>query len=136
MRLTGVAVVAIWVLVLENPLFQPSTPWQDPSPHTTQFLTVDTDVRLEVLDWGGAGMPVVLLAGGGNTAHVFDEFAPKLTSDYHVYGITRRGFGASSSSAADGNRLGDDVLAVIDALKLNKPVLVGHSIAGAELSSV
>jgi pimeloyl-ACP methyl ester carboxylesterase len=81
---------------------------------------------------------VILLAGGGNTAHVFDEFAPRLTANYHIYGITRRGFGASSSAASEqeGDRLGDDVLAVLDALKLNRPVLVGHSIAGAELSSV
>jgi pimeloyl-ACP methyl ester carboxylesterase len=92
---------------------------------------------LEVLDWGGSGRPVVLLAGGGNTAHVFDAFAPKLTAN-HVYGITRRGFGASCVSASENgvDRLRDDVLAVIDALKLNGPVLVGHSIAGAELSSV
>ena len=34
------------------------------------------------------------------------------------------------------DRLRDDVLAVIDALNLNRLVLVGHSIAGAELSSV
>jgi pimeloyl-ACP methyl ester carboxylesterase len=35
------------------------------------------------------------------------------------------------------DRLGDDVLAVIDALHLQqRPVLVGHSIAGEELSSV
>lgn len=32
--------------------------------------------------------------------------------------------------------LGDDVLAVFDALKLTRPVLAGHSIAGEELSSV
>jgi pimeloyl-ACP methyl ester carboxylesterase len=77
----------------------------------------------------------------GNTAHVFDDFAPKLTRDYHVYGITRRGFGASSAPVPDAanysaDRLGDDVLAVLDALKLERPVLVGHSIAGEELSSV
>jgi pimeloyl-ACP methyl ester carboxylesterase len=34
------------------------------------------------------------------------------------------------------DRLGDDVLAVIDALKIDRPVLVGHSIAGEELSSI
>ena len=34
------------------------------------------------------------------------------------------------------DRLGDDVLAVIDSRKLNQPVLVGHSIGGEELSSV
>jgi pimeloyl-ACP methyl ester carboxylesterase len=33
-------------------------------------------------------------------------------------------------------RLGDDVVAVIDALKIDRPVLVGHSIADGELSSV
>ena len=118
------------------------TAWQiDPSPHTAQFITVDQDVKLEVLDWGGSGRPVVLLTGLGNNAHVFDKFAPKLTSTYHVYGITRRGFGASSSPAPSSvnysaDRLGDDVLAVIDSLKLNRPVLVGHSIAGEELSSI
>src|SRR6266550_7431661 len=71
-------------------------------------------------------------------AHVFDEFAPKLTANYRVYGITRRGFGASSYAPLKhgADRLGQDVLAVIRALKLKKPVLVGHSIAGVELSSV
>src|SRR5262245_6774246 len=84
------------LIALLAPLYsqQPAS-WHDPSPHTVQFVTVDKDVRLEVLDWGGTGRPVVLLAGGGNTAHVFDEFAPKLRADYHIYGITRRGFGAS-----------------------------------------
>ena len=107
----------------------------DTSSHHVQFVTVDKDVKLEVLDWGGSGPPLVFLAGGGDTAHVFDTFAPKFTISHHVYGITRRGFGKSSAPppteenyAAD--RLGDDVLAVIDALKLNRPVLAGHSIAG------
>jgi len=117
---------------------QQPAPWHDPSPHTIQFVTVDNNVKLEVLDWGGAGRPLVLLAGLGNTAHVFDNFAPKLTPEYHVYGITRRGFGASSSpdSGYLADRLGDDVIAILDALKLNRPILVGHSIAGEELSSV
>jgi non-heme chloroperoxidase len=108
----------------------------------TQFVTVDRiadkDVKLEVLDWGGSGRPLVLLTGLGNNAHVFDKFAPKLTPRYHVYGITRRGFGASTAAATGytADRLGDDVLAVLDFLKLNRPVLVGHSIAGEELSSI
>jgi non-heme chloroperoxidase len=129
----------ILFLALLAPLYsQQSASWRDPSPHTVQFVAADKNVRLEVLDWGGSGRPVVLLAGGGNTAHVFDEFAPKLTANYHVYGVTRRGFGASSFSALENgvDHLGDDVLAVMDALKLNRPVLMGHSIAGAELSSV
>jgi non-heme chloroperoxidase len=108
------------------------------SPHTSKFVTVDKDVRLEVLDWGGSGRPVVLLAGGGDTAHVFDDFAPKLIGDYHVFGITRRGFGASGFAAPENiaDRLGDDVFAVLEVLNLNRVVLAGHSIAGNELSSM
>jgi non-heme chloroperoxidase len=117
---------------------QERAPWHDPSPHNVQFVTVDENVKLEVLDWGGSGRPLVLLAGQGNTAHVFDDFAPKLTAGYHVYGVTRRGYGASSAPASgySADRLGDDVLSVLDTLKLDRPVLVGHSLAGEELSSI
>jgi pimeloyl-ACP methyl ester carboxylesterase len=108
------------------------------TPIRVHFIEVEEDVKLEVVDWGGTGRPVVLLAGLGADAHSYAKFAARLTPSYHVYGITRRGFGASSVSPTDysADRLGDDVLAVLAALDLNRPVLVGHSIAGQELSSV
>jgi non-heme chloroperoxidase len=66
------------------------------------------------------------------------RFRAEVTDHYHVYGITRRGFGASGYSATDNpaDRLGEDVVAVIDTLNLKRPILVGHSIAGVELSSL
>jgi pimeloyl-ACP methyl ester carboxylesterase len=113
----------------------------DDTPPTIRFTTVEEGIKLEVIDWGGSGPPLVLLAGLGDTAHVFDKFALRLNPTYHVYGITRRGFGASSAPSTENgnysaNRLGDDVVAVIDALKLNRPLLAGHSVAGEELSSI
>lgn len=107
----------------------------------TRMVAVAPGVSLEVIDWGGSGPPIVFLAGLGNTAHIFDNFAPKFLPNYHVYGITRRGFGASSSPVPSGpnysaDQLGDDVLKVMDILGINKPVIIGHSIAGEELSSV
>jgi non-heme chloroperoxidase len=105
---------------------------------------VDTaPVKVELLDWGGSGGPLVLLAGLGNHCSYIRQVQVQAQTDptYHVYGITRRGFGASSApspSAApySADRLGDDVLAVLDALKLNRPVLAGHSLGGEELSSI
>lgn len=113
----------------------------DSSPHKVQYVTVEEGVQLEVLDWGGLGRPLIFLAGNGDTAHAFDNLAPKFTGQNHVYGITRKGFGASSKPApTNGNysadRLGDNVLAVIQALRIERPVLVGHSLAGEELSSI
>ena len=119
-----------------------ATAWPtDSTPHKVQFVPVQENVKLEVLDWGGTGRPLVLLSGLGNDAHVYDNFALKLTPNYHVYGITRRGFGDSSAPPPTvdnykADRLGDDVLAVISALNLNRPIVVGHSIAGEELSSI
>jgi len=114
---------------------------RDRSPHSARLVSIGENIKLEVLDWGGKGPPIIFLSGLGDTAHAFDDFAPKFTGAHHVLGITRRGFGASSHPVPmpdtySADRLGDDVLAVIAALKLDRPVLVGHSIAGEELSSV
>lgn len=108
------------------------------TPAHVHFIEVEEGVKLEVIDWGGTGRPVVLLAGLGADAHSYAKFVTRLTPSYHVYGITRRGFEASSVplTGYSSDRLGDDVLAVLSALNLNRPVLVGHSIAGQELSSV
>jgi non-heme chloroperoxidase len=109
----------------------------NPSSPAVHYVTVAKNLQLEVLDWGGTGKPIVLLAGGGNTAHAFDAFAPKLAAHFHVYGITRRGFGSSQfSPVVNVDRLAEDILAVLDSMKISNPILVGHSVAGAELTSI
>ena len=61
------------------------------------MVRVAPGVRLHYLDFGGpAGAPTILfLAGLGNTAHSFDDFAPRFTDKFHVVALTRRGFGES-----------------------------------------
>jgi non-heme chloroperoxidase len=113
----------------------------DSSQHAVQMVKVEKDVSLEVLDWGGSGRPLVLLTGLGDNAHIFDEFAPKLTGSYHVYGVTRRGRGVSSRPESNetnytAGRLSEDVLTVINSLRLDRPVIAGHSMAGEELSYI
>jgi non-heme chloroperoxidase len=112
--------------------------WHDPSPHQFRFVTVQPDVKIETLDWGGTGRPLILIAGAGGTAHQFDDFVLLLTPHFHVYGVTRRGYGNSSKpqSGYDVDRLGDDVVAVIHTLNIKKPILMGHSFGGQEVSDV
>src|SRR4051812_18700968 len=47
------------------------------------LIAIAPNVRLHYIDYGGSGQPLVLLAGLGNTAHVFETFAPLLTGRYH-----------------------------------------------------
>ncbi len=108
----------------------------DTSGHKVRFVTVAPGVRLEVLDWGGTGDDLVLLAGLGDNAHVFDQFAYQFNDRFHVIGITRRGFGRSSQPAGGydiATRASDDI-AVLDKLKIQKAIFVGHSIASTEMN--
>lgn len=106
------------------------------------MVEVQPGVKIEALDWGGTGRPVLYLAGLGNTGRdVVYRIIPSLRTHYHVYSMTRRGFGNSSKPAPtvanyNVDRLGDDVLAVMTALNIEKPVLIGHSIAGEELTYI
>lgn len=127
----GLLFIAAVAYAQSNP-----TNWQDPSPHIRKFVEVEQGINLEVLDWGGTGRSIILLPGSGNTAHIYDDFAPKLTSFGHIYGITRRGFGASShpDTGYTEQRLAEDVLSVMRELKIIKPVLIGHSMSGEELT--
>src|SRR5438132_183530 len=110
-----------------------------PHPHTAatiRMTRIAPGVSLEALDWGGSGAPLVFLAGLGNTGHVFDDFAPQFTDSFHVIGITRRGFGASAGSPppSDLDTLVADITAILDTLRLGHVILVGHSIAGEEMT--
>lgn len=90
-------------------------------------MAVDSSVKVEVLDRGGSGPPIVLLACYLST-HVFDGFAPKLTDRFRVFGVTRRGIGASDKPATGYSVQPsvDDLLEVFNALKLPQALLVGH----------
>jgi non-heme chloroperoxidase len=110
--------------------------WRDSAKHEVTSITVEKGVQLEVLDFGGQGPPMLLLAGLGATAHSYDELAPMLAQKHRVFAITRRGTGYSSKPdyGFDTPHLALDVLRVMDALKLTRVLLVGHSIAGEELT--
>lgn len=133
------ALVALAFALAADPVGQaPPSRSVDPSPHTARFVTVARGVHLELLDWGGTGRVVLLLAGSGHTAHVFDDLAPKLKDCCHVFGLTRRGHGQSSrpSSGYDDQRLADDVMRAIEVAQIARPVLIGHSMAGGEMTTV
>lgn len=107
----------------------------------TSAITVDTNVQLEVKDWGGAGSPLILLAGFGQTASDFEGFAQKFTKTHRVLAITRRGFGGSSAPNSvvanyTPERLAADTIAVLDKLKIERAFIAGHSVAGQELSEL
>jgi non-heme chloroperoxidase len=109
----------------------------DPSPHTVAMVSV-AGVRVPYLDWGGAGPALVFVAGLGNSAHVFDDFAPRFAKDHRVLAVTRTGYGEADQPERDGYDIATRVAhirAALDAAGIAKAVLVGHSLGGDEITA-
>ncbi len=93
-------------------------------------------IRLQYLDWGGDGPALLFLAGFGCSAHIFSQFAPRFTDRFHVIGVTRRAHGDSDypETGFDVDTLAEDLLQFMDALRIDRAILAGHSMANLELS--
>ena len=86
-------------------------------------------IRLHVERTGGAKPPLVLLHGLTDDGRCWAPIADAFTDAFEVVTIDTRGHGRSDAPA-DGYRLeviAADVVAVIAALGLERPVILGHS---------
>ena len=89
-----------------------------------------TGIRLRYLEQGDpAGPAVILLHGLADSSFSFSRILPGLSSRYRALALDQRGHG-HSDRPADGyrpRRMAEDVLALMDALEIERAVLVGHS---------
>ncbi len=98
----------------------------------TDFFVDSGSIRLAVRDYGGAGQPLILVHGGpGPNLTSWDSFAPRLAGQFRAVAYDQRGHG-QSDSAEDYSYsvLSGDIQAIIEALALHNPIVVGHSWGG------
>jgi pimeloyl-ACP methyl ester carboxylesterase len=105
------------------------------APPTEGFVQLN-DLRLHYVDWGGGGDVILILPGLGDTLDRFDAFAPSFTDAFHVMGMDRRGQGQSGKPASgyDTTTLASDIKGFLDAKSIRRATLIGHSIAGEEMT--
>lgn len=99
-------------------------------PHTHHSLDLPWGT-LAFTDSGGAGRPLVFLHGTGCDSTDWMEAFDELPEGLRLIAMDFRGHGGSSVPAPF--TLGDlatDALALMDALRLRRPWLVGHSLGG------
>jgi len=90
-------------------------------------------LQLHMLEWSREGVPLLLVHGFGNDAHIWDDLAPLLAPHYRVLALDLRGHGDSAHDPALRYDYGDhvrDVEAVVSALGIARMVLIGHSLGG------
>jgi non-heme chloroperoxidase len=77
----------------------------------------------------GKGKPIVLIHGWSQSAEQFKYQISVLSEQYHVIAVDLRGHGKSEkvNYGYRISRLSKDIQELIDALQLEKPHLLGHS---------
>jgi pimeloyl-ACP methyl ester carboxylesterase len=88
---------------------------------------------LHLLEWSQQGVPLVLIHGFGNDAHIWDDFAPVAAAHYRVLALDLRGHGDSAWPLHGEYEYAHhvaDLEAVTQSLGIERMVLVGHSLGG------
>ncbi|HVH19269.1 MAG TPA: alpha/beta hydrolase [Myxococcota bacterium] len=91
------------------------------------------DLSLHLLSWSDEGVPLLLLHGFGNDAHIWDDFAPSVAPHYRVAALDHRGHGDSAwdpERRYEHDAMVEDVERVTAELGIERLVVVGHSLGG------
>lgn len=88
---------------------------------------------LHLLEWGAADAPAVLMTHGmRGHARWFTPVGPALAPHFRALSLDLRGHGQSEHTERYGFSLFcDDVAELVDALELDRPILLGHSMGGS-----
>jgi pimeloyl-ACP methyl ester carboxylesterase len=94
-------------------------------------------VRIHYWRTGGAGKPVIVMAHGvTDSALCWASFARRLENDYDIIMYDARGHGLSDKPAGSYSieTQAADLVALVAALGLDRPTLMGHSMGGSTVT--
>jgi pimeloyl-ACP methyl ester carboxylesterase len=98
-----------------------------------EYIEVEPNVHLHVTD-AGEGKPIVLIPGWPLSDEMYEyQYNDLINKNFHVIGITLRGFGKSSKPYGDYNYgiHASDIKKVLDKLDIKDAILGGFSMGGA-----
>ena len=100
---------------------------------TPRRVTGAHGLDLHLLEWSADGVPLLLLHGFGNEAHIWDDFAPVVAPHYKTVALDHRGHGGSAwdpERRYEHDAMVADVETVTGTLGFERLVIVGHSLGG------
>lgn len=120
----------------------PGSQVQEPGFHPASAVKIHEvrgggGLQLHVREWGGPAARSILFIHGWSQCQLFwsKQYESALADELRLVALDLRGHGMSEApreaeSYTDAHLWADDLAAIIDALDLERPVLVGHSYGG------
>lgn len=98
-------------------------------------LSLSDGVQTRVVDTGGGGVPVVLVHGLANSLEIWNRVVPRFARRFRVVAFDLPGFGEADrpDAAYDGEFFGDQLVALLDALSIQRAHLVGSSLGASAI---
>ena len=89
-------------------------------------------LKISYRELGKGDSNLVLIHGLASNQHIWDLAAPLLAESFHIYTYDQRGHGTSEkpNSGYDFSTVTQDLHAFLQLLKIQNPILVGHSWGG------
>src|SRR5688572_26913642 len=99
------------------------------------YATAPDGVRIRIHHLGGTGPPLLCVHATGFHGRVWEPFIPALRERFGVVSLDQRGHGDSDKpeTGYEWPKFGEDILAVVDELGLERPCGIGHSAGAAAL---
>ncbi|MBV8587394.1 MAG: alpha/beta hydrolase [Verrucomicrobia bacterium] len=127
---------AIWILLISSQVhaiepWEQLPPAQGLPPSTMSGYAAVNGVRIYYAEFG-RGEPLILLHGGLGNIEQFGNQIPALEAHYKVIALDSRGHGRSTRSTApfSYHLMADDVLGVMNYLRIPKAAVIGWSDGG------
>jgi pimeloyl-ACP methyl ester carboxylesterase len=115
---------------------QSSVAWSDTVAHKSGFVPAN-GIRLHYLDWGGLGPVLILIHGGLDNAHIFEDLAPAFSDHFRVIAYDLRGHGRSDAKGPfDTTTRTEDLRGLMDSLGIAKAHLAGWSLGGNDITAM
>ena len=136
----GIALLGLFALVTLASVVYNRVSAQPTEPATAlypgPFVRLDGSLHA-YRKWGTHGTPIVLVGGFAEASWVWERVAPRLARDHVVYAVDLPPFGYSERKGPYTLAAwADQVQAFQRALRLKRPLLVGHSIGAAVVAEV
>ena len=101
--------------------------------YRVSFVRLASGIRIRVVERGDeSGLPVLLLPGWGSTVYIWRRNFPAIAdAGFRAIAVDLKGSGLSDKPLGENEYTSDALVAhlgeILDALKLERPVIVGHS---------
>jgi len=104
----------------------------NPMPEYSDRFFRSGTLRIHFRDWGNPDAPPLIIVHGlRDHSHSFDELARGLLDRFHVFALDLRGHGDSETTPYyDFGHFMLDLRNMVRALRLQHPILLGHSMGG------